>query len=497
MAAMKYTLLLLISFLTSAYARSSGLNVPSVSSRIFKDQSNGYVGRDGSAEGRRIDTVVAATKKVETGHGDSLMPVIINIVADLAPHGMLPLAFGLNEGGLVGIVPALFLVCLFGGFSAYNMKTYAKLANEHKAGSLSEIWWRIVGKDTKWIVSASLFALCFGCCVFYSAFIGDIFSTLASSLPIGDVLKERTNILILLTAGVITPLCLLEDLSALEPTALLGVVGIFYTVFFTVLRAFDGSYDVGSKWLGDIGAEKQPTWSEPLGLWNFDGTGALVLINLLCVSFLAHYNAISYYKEIKNGTPKKFSTAVNAGFGVSSLIFITMMFSGYKLFGEQAQPLILNNFHPSEDRLATGARIAIGMAITFAYPLMFNALKTALFNLFPKALKESEDGGKTITKRSKRNRQVALLSILACITAIGVECGEEDVSFVLGVVGSVLGTGFAYVLPGYLNMRNMRLRKAKGLSNKGSEVLASHLSVLLGVVFGTVGFGWTVKDAIL
>ena len=109
MAAMKYTLLLLIAFLTSAYARSSGLNVPSVSSRIFKDQSNGYVGRDGSAEGRRIDTVVVATKKVETGHGDSLMPVIINIVADLAPHGMLPLAFGLNEGGLVGIVPALFL----------------------------------------------------------------------------------------------------------------------------------------------------------------------------------------------------------------------------------------------------------------------------------------------------------------------------------------------------------------------------------------------------
>ena len=280
---------------------------------------------------------------------------------------------------------------------------------------------RIVGKDTKWIVSASLFALCFGCCVFYSAFIGDIFSTLASSLPIGDVLKERTNILILLTAGVITPLCLLEDLSALEPTALLGVVGIFYTVFFTVLRAFDGSYDVGSKWLGDIGAEKAHLVGTSR-LWNFDGTGALVLINLLCVSFLAHYNAISYYKEIKNGTPKKFSTAVNAGFGVSSLIFITMMFSGYKLFGEQAQPLILNNFHPSEDRLATGARIAIGMAL-LAYPLMFNALKTALFNLFLKALKESEDGGKTITKRSKRNRQVALLST-ACITAIGVECGE-------------------------------------------------------------------------
>lgn len=494
---MKHYVLLLLVVITVAYARSSGPNLPHVSGLRSKDKNTKLARGHSAVVGGSFEVVAAAASKAEKGHGgDSLMPVIINIVADLAPHGMLPLAFGLSEGGLVGIVPAVFLILLFGGFSAYNMKTYAKLANEHKAKSLSEIWWRVVGKDTKWIVSASLFALCFGCCVFYSAFIGDIFSTLVSSLPISDALKERKNILIILTAGVITPLCLLEDLSALEPTALMGVIGILYTVLFTVLRALDGSYDLGSKWLKDLGADKQPTWTEPLGLWNFTGPGALVLINLLCVSFLAHYNAISYYGEIKDATPKKFSTAVNAGFSVAAVIFGVMMFAGYKLFGEQAQPLILNNFHPSEDLLATGARIAIGMAITFAYPLMFNALKTALFNLFPKALKDSEDGGKTITIKSKRNRQIALVTILASITAIGVECGEEDVSFVLGVVGSVLGTGFAYVLPGYLNMANMRLRKAKGLANKGSDVLISHLSVVLGVVFGTVGFGLTMKDAL-
>ena len=124
------------------------------------------------------------------------MPVVINIIADLCPHGMLPLAFGLSEGGLVGIVPATLTLLIFGSLSGFAMKTYANLASEHKVNSISEIWTKVVGEETRWMVSASLFVLCFGCCVFYSAFVGDIFSTLVKALPLGDLLKQRTTVLI-------------------------------------------------------------------------------------------------------------------------------------------------------------------------------------------------------------------------------------------------------------------------------------------------------------
>ena len=59
--------------------------------------------------------------------------------------------------------------------------------------------------DCKRFVGCVMFWLLF----FYSAFIGDIF--LASGLPISSVLKDRRNILIFLTTGLITPL--LEDLG--------------------------------------------------------------------------------------------------------------------------------------------------------------------------------------------------------------------------------------------------------------------------------------------
>ena len=54
-------------------------------------------------------------------------------------------------------------------------------------------------------------------------------------------------------------------------------------------------------------------------------------------------------------------------------------------------------------------------------------------------------------------------------------------SFVLGIVGSILGCGVAYVLPGYLNMKQMKIRKKKGLKNEGKDVLLSHVAVLVGL----------------
>tara|TARA_B110000091_G_C13407371_1_gene306688 strand:+ start:210 stop:530 length:321 start_codon:yes stop_codon:yes gene_type:complete len=92
-----------------------------------------------------------------------------------------------------------------------------------------------------------------------------------------------------------------------------------------------------------------------------------------------------------------------------------------------------------------------------------------------------------ITKGSKQARTGAIVSVIGLITAIAMNCGEEDVSFVLGIVGSVLGCGVAYVLPGYLNMKQMRIRKAKGLKNEGKDVLLSHVAVLVGLVFGSLG----------
>ena len=325
----------------------------------------------------------------------------------------------------------------FGGLSASTMVKYAGLAKRHSAASIGELWGRLLGGRTRWVAESAVLALCFGCCIFYSAFIGDIFGALGSSLGLTGLLARRWVALTAVTALVLLPLCLLEDLSALQFSSLLGVTGVLLTVAVHVRRLVDGSYAPGSQLLQGVSPRLHPRWPSPVwSAWNLN-KGSLTLVNMLGVAFLAHYNSIAYYRELEEPTPAKYSLAVAAGFGSAFMVFVTMMLVGYRLFGASAQPLILNNFHRTEDVLATAARVGTGLAITFAYPLMFAGVKSSLFNLFPNA-----------TSRSAK--QSLATSALVAITAVALNCGEEDVSLVLGIVGSLLGCGVAYVIPGQL-----------------------------------------------
>lgn len=177
-----------------------------------------------------------------------------------------------------------------------------------------------------------------------------------------------------------------------------------------------------------------------------------------------------------------------------------MMFLGYTIFGSTAQPLVLNNFHRTDDLMATAARFATGLAITFAYPLMFAGLKSSMYSLIdsataPKPLERVK--GKAVVKPppadTKALKTGCVVAVLSVITSIAMVCGEEDVSLVLGIVGSVLGCGVAYVLPGILSLKNMKVRKAFGLTNHGTDVIMAHVLVVMGLLFGALGVWVTLQ----
>jgi amino acid permease len=267
-----------------------------------------------------------------------------------------------------------------------------------------------------------------------------------------------------------------------------------FTVLFHAIRLSDKSYSLGGQFAKLLSAKMQPKWPEPkFALWQVN-KGTLVLVNMLCVAFLAHYNAINYYKELDGATPRQYSKAIAAGFGTAAAVFLGTMFMGYSIFGTTAQPLILNNFHRTSDLLATCARFATGLAITFAYPLMFAGLKSSMFNLIDAAaVSKKAPVSKSVIKTHKT---IGIIASLGLITAIAFKCGEEDVSVVLGIVGSVLGCGVAYVLPGYMRLMHMRRRKRQlGLSNGLFDVIANHGLVALGLLFGALGVWVTLQSA--
>ena len=271
--------------------------------------------------------VIGHAKKPDTvahhGHKMSLQTLIINIVADLCPHGMLPLAYGIAQGGPTGLVPAIALVAVFGSMSAYTMTLFAKMAEETKSNSISELWAKLINKKSRWLADVAVFSLCFGCCVFYSAFVGDIFGALSQAAGVTGLFGKRSTVLAIISAVCLLPLCLLEDISSLQFSSVLGVVGIMFTVFFHIVRVSDGTYKPKTGLFAKmLSAKMQPKWPSPkFTMWSVN-KGTLMLVNMLCVAFLAHYNAINYYKELDGATEQKYKVAITAGFGTALTVFI-------------------------------------------------------------------------------------------------------------------------------------------------------------------------------
>jgi Transmembrane amino acid transporter protein len=183
----------------------------------------------------------------------SLGTGILNLVADLCPHGMLPVAFGMAAAGGTGVLAAPALLAVFGATSAYTLISLGRASERTGQYSFSGLWANLIGRDTAWIIEVAFAVMTFGCCVFYSAFIGDLFASLANTVSwVPALLQRRAVTLTALSVFPLLPLCLMKNLSALQPTSFGGLVSILYTVWFVVKRAVDGSYAVGGQFFDAI-----------------------------------------------------------------------------------------------------------------------------------------------------------------------------------------------------------------------------------------------------
>jgi len=334
------------------------------------------------------------------------------IAADLAPHGMLPLAWAAQQGAGTGWLPAAALLAAFGSASAYSLYLAARLAppaEEGGAPALSQVWKKVKLPGARG-VDGLVAALCGGCCIFYAAFAADLFHSLAAAAGF-DV--RRAAVLVALAVAPLAPLCLADDLSALKYSSFAGLAGVGFTALF-LLSA------------GRVPAEAAVPALRVT-------PGSLVLANTLVVAFLCHYNAVQYYRELRDPSPRRYAQAVGAGCAVTGLVFACTLFGGARAFGAAAQPNVLNNFGGGPG--AACARLGTGVAILSGFPLMFAGLKAALAGAAP-----GWTGGAWWT-----GVQAALLGAIVAVASVAT---EDDVGLIIELLGSTLGVAAVYIIPG-------------------------------------------------
>ena len=390
---------------------------------------SGLVTRGGGGGGGGVVSVPRVVPAAGVGgavhHGMTPLELGCCIVADLCPHGMLPLAWAAAKGGGTGTAPTLLVLVAFAAASSYTLYVSARLAEADarrpSSVALSSLW-SGAGLPGARGVDAAVAVLCGGCCVFYATFAADLFhALLASCAP--NVHVSRAAVVAALTAAPLAPLCLSDDLSVLKYSSYAGLAGVLYTALFFV-RA------------GATTTAASAATALKVPVWRFS-SGSAVLANTLVVAFLCHYNALQYYQELHPAqrSPRKYGLVAASAFGVTACVFACTLFGGRAAFGATALPNVLKNLDASVP--AHLAKLGTGVAILSGFPLMFAGLKAALDGAVP-ALKRGP-------KRRTNLVHTALLALFAVCAAVAT---DDDIGLVIELLGSTLGCAAVYVVPG-------------------------------------------------
>ena len=416
----------------------------------------------------------------EGGHSTTTASVF-NLVNNVAGAGILTLSAGMASGS--GWIPAILICVSLGALSAHSFSIIGDACEMTGEADFKGLWSKTIGTSTTYLVDAMIAVMCLACCVIYSGILGDVFTPLLDRVGLPEQFNGRTSNILAITAGVLLPLSLIRDLSALAFTSILGFSAIMYTVVFIVIRAFDATYTVGTGRFAIDGVLPVMPSFEKSSLFHFDFS-SLVLASNLGLAFIAHYNAPSYYRSLKQTNSSRFRAMVNIAFFIIVTLYTVTMTAGYRTFGDACQGNILLNYHPS-DILATLGRFATGLSILFGFPLVACGARESIVGV------ASSFGYDSLG--ADKHHFPLVFGILAFVTMLS--STVKDVSLVVGLTGAALGSLIVYVCPSLIYTNAVKQFHGQG-SPEHNRAKVNLTLIPFGLFIACLGCFMTIKEAL-
>ena len=408
-----------------------------------------------------------------------LVPSIFNLVNNVAGAGLLTLSYGMSKG--TGWVSSILLCCVLGAISCHTFILIGDCCSMLNERDFKGVWSRTISESTTYVVDVIIGLMCLAASIIYSGVLGDVSTEMLNAKGIKTT---RAGNISIITALVLFPLSLLKNLSALSFTSVLGFASILYTVAFIAYRSFDGSYSLGSP-ASSPGEFLSPELVDKMALVpKFDRASkfsvsfsSLVLMSNLGLAFIAHYNAPSYYREMRKKS--EFKAMVRCSFLVLTCVYAVTMATGWRTFGDNCLGNIILNYHPS-DYLSTLGRAATGISILFGFPLTFCGVRDSVLSV------SSHFKINYLTTR----RTLVVVMMLSIVTFVA--SAVEDISLVVGVTGATMGAAIVYILPPIMYSRAIAVTHGKD-SELYRRSRGNYALVPIGVVFAVLGVWMTVK----
>lgn len=232
----------------------------------------------------------ASLSGTEQGGGATVTQLIFNLVKGIVGAGVLSLPAGIAAFASApsGVVPAVALISIIGGMSAYSFALIGRCCAYTNTTSYRDAWSATVSPSSSWLPATAVTFKTICATLAYSMILGDTFLSLFLTAGIP---ASKLPVTIGLASAVLLPLCLMKNLKSLAPFSLVGSLGMAYTAVAMTVRFLGKAYIApGGKFATDLAPSLRPQFGT-VGAKGVFTPSAAILVSMLSTAYMAHFMA--------------------------------------------------------------------------------------------------------------------------------------------------------------------------------------------------------------
>uniref|UniRef100_A0A5F5Q0Y7 Solute carrier family 38 member 1 n=2 Tax=Equus TaxID=9789 RepID=A0A5F5Q0Y7_HORSE len=243
-------------------------------------------------------------------------------------------------------------------------------------------------------------------------------------------------LVVVVTFGIILPLCLLKNLGYLGYTSGFSLSCMVFFLIVVIYKKFQMPCVVPELNSTSANSTNADMCTPKYVTFNSKTVYALPTI---AFAFVCHPSILPIYSELKDRSQKKMQMVSNISFFAMFVMYFLTAIFGYLTFYENVQSDLLHKYQSKDDILILTVRLAVIVAVILTVPVLFFTVRSSLFEL---------------AKKTKFNlcRHVLVTCLLLVIINLLV-IFIPSMKDIFGVVGVTSANMLIFILPSSLYLK--------------------------------------------
>ena len=431
----------------------------------------------------------------------SLRGSIFGLSSMCLEAGSMVLAIRCKQFGMINYL--IFLI--LGGMVAYwCLVMMIKAGKNIKEKNYSRVVRAILGKRIGVFLDFNIALYLFGALISFQVIIYQVIGAVVYDIMdmIGKINKEEypnyvtykekywsDNLLLKFgvmsgVAALVSPLCLLKDLSKMRVASLIGVLALVYSIIVVIIESFFYLFNENWNLIGKMNwIDLSKAFSLDAGVPFFGGLATVFYI------YSCHAGAFPVYKTLRNNTTRRIKKVFRRSIILDICVYTTIAAASFITSPLEPPELILYRPNLSgfkKDYFILVAKIGIIFNLFFSTPANYAGFRLSFFELI--------FGNSNIT--NKKNFCVTYL-ILAVIVAIGAL--YDKILEYIELFGGFCSVVYTILIPGLIYVKNENIKKSNfekyiTLFTIIVLVIIGYTSGILTILFNMVKINGEVKS---